>query len=123
MSDISVRRQADAARKIPNSLHLAAGDADANGDVFLEPGDRLVLLTIASAFRVILPPVTQCADMIFVIRCVARTAGTVVLEDRQMPGEVGDSTLWTDITFNAAADRIVLYCDGLQWHTVTSTGV
>lgn len=67
------------------------------------------------AIVITLPNVSEAAGRFYSI--LARDADTynsITIQDND------ESEYWTDITMDGPGDRVLLYSDGLCWHTVTS---
>ena len=82
--------------------------------------DQVVLITTGDgyALTITLPSVASAKGRLYSFRMVAR-GGT---SDATLQDLNGDAAL-TDITFNLAADAVLLYSDGFKWHALYSTGV
>jgi len=68
----------------------------------------------AGAITLTLPRVSEGKGRFYSI--LSRGDGAVTIEDNN-----DDSEQWSDITLNAAGDRVLLYSDGLCWLTLAST--
>jgi len=70
------------------------------------------------AFTITLPSVTEAKGLIFSLYMVARNStDDITIQDKD------DDSGLSDITFNLAADQVLLYSDGFIWHTLASSGL
>ena len=82
----------------------------------LVPGDSVVHVTANTAtddWALTLPAVGEAAGMVVTIRATIANSKTVEVQDQD------DSVGWTNIDLDTDADYVVLYCDGVYWHTIT----
>ena len=82
--------------------------------------DQVVLVTTGDgyALTITLPSVAAAKGRFYSLRMVAR-GGT---SDATIQDKNNDAGM-ADITFNLAADQVLLYSDGYKWHTLASSGV
>ncbi len=69
--------------------------------------------TSGGAFAITLPPVNEAIGMMFSFR-VAVAGNALTVQDQN------ESEGWADITLDAVNDRVVVYSDGVSWHTLAS---
>ena len=71
----------------------------------------------SGAITLTLPSVAEAKGRFYSIVCRnADAVNTITVQDKD------DSECWAgDITLNGKCDRVLLYSDGLCWHTVAST--
>ncbi len=68
---------------------------------------------LGGAFSITLPPVSECAGMIFTIWCeVIANAATVTVQDQD------ESEGWSDVALTTTADHLVVVSDGRHWITL-----
>lgn len=108
-------------RKLEQLLLRPEADLFPVNTVTLTVRDRVVRALTNStngAFTITLPPVKEAAGLIFSIYMISRN-GTddITLEDNK--GDAG----YSDVTFNLAADQLILYSDGYTWHVLASSGI
>ncbi|HSW63338.1 MAG TPA: hypothetical protein VLH56_08515 [Dissulfurispiraceae bacterium] len=92
-----------------------------NSATVLAPLDQVVdcsTTTANGAYTLTLPPIDLAAGKIYSLFMSAR-AGTLNVTIQHH----GDSLNWTNITFNLAADHVLLYSDGVRWFTLSSAGL
>uniref|UniRef100_A0A6M3KVW8 Uncharacterized protein n=1 Tax=viral metagenome TaxID=1070528 RepID=A0A6M3KVW8_9ZZZZ len=94
------------------------------GTYQLHPSQRHVkcATTNTGAYTIAMPTAAECEGEIFCIYMVARDTVDVTLTDHADDTAVGDLG-GADITLNLAADCVILYCDGISWRTLYSTGI
>jgi hypothetical protein len=75
-----------------------------------------VTATIATdSYTVTLPPVSLASGRFYaLVARLCNSAKTVTI------AHAGDSENWTNITFNGKGDRVLLYSDGKQWHSIAN---
>ena len=74
--------------------------------------------TTGTAFTITLPNVVEAKGRIYTIYMVARSAtDDITIQD------LGADTGLSDITLNAADERVALYSDGYHWYTLASENV
>ena len=86
----------------------------------LTPADRKVeIVGVGSNFTVTLPPVKEAEEMVpYVFRMTARgSSETITLADG------GDDSVWSNLSFNAVADWLVLISDGEHWLNIAANSV
>ncbi|KKL19887.1 hypothetical protein LCGC14_2460970 [marine sediment metagenome] len=91
-------------------------------DVSLGAEDQVVRASTVSggggAFTITLPSVVAAKGRFYSIFMVARnSAENITVQDK------GDDTGLSDITLNAADERVLLYSDGFHWYTVASENI
>ena len=87
--------------------------------VSLSVFDQVVrALTATGAYTITLPSVVEAKGKFYSLYMISRTgAEDITIQDK------GDDSGLSDITFNLAADQVLLYSDGFLWHTVASSGL
>lgn len=84
----------------------------------LLPHERVVLATppSSSSYTITLPPVDQCAGMVYTIRSTSNDTGTIVVADQdETPAPYTSGNLTT------TDDYVVVYSDGYQWYELAET--
>ncbi len=113
----------DADRKVAApAFFLAADGANAAGaaaDIALTIRDRVVHVyesngATPAAYAITLPPVAECAGLIFSFLSVEDlTTYNVTIQDQD------ESVTWGDILLTSLYESVVLFSDGSKWHRIS----
>ena len=71
-------------------------------------------------FNLVLPPVAECAGVIYSITLTTATGGKAVTLVDYGVG-VAESTDWADLTLNATGDRVQLQSTGKSWAVIENS--
>lgn len=84
-----------------------------NANAALAVSDQVVIVASdSSAVTVTLPQVDEAAGRIYSIQAPDGGDNTVTVQDND------ESMNWSDLSLDFAADRVLLYSDGLSWWTL-----
>lgn len=92
-------------RKIPQDTYFVTAES-----VTLTPRNNIVrVVGQAAAVTLTLPPVADCAGVVFAITAAGAFVNNVTITHQ------GDSLSWANIVLNANEEGVVLWCDGRKF--------